>query len=107
MAEVSRRRIARRVAPDQAERLVSADRTAGQDWRLAGLCAQADPDAFFPTDEQWSDDAKRVCAECPVIATCLAYALDADERWGIWGGLSTKERDELAARRRGGTERAA
>jgi hypothetical protein len=107
VAEVKRYRIVRRLPPGQGERLVDADRVAGPEWRMAGLCAQADPDAFFPEDEQWSGEAKRVCARCPVAATCLAYALAADERWGIWGGLTTKERDEVAAVLRGGTERVA
>lgn len=48
-----------------------------------------------PTDRAAVELAKRVCRECPVSADCLAHALQAEERLGVWGGLSEGERDRL------------
>ena len=70
--------------------------TAGDEsWRLEGLCAETDPEAFFPEKGGSTRDAKRVCAGCPVRMECLEYALGNDERFGIWGGLSERERRRL------------
>lgn len=66
-----------------------------EDWRERALCAQTDPDAFFPEKGGSAQPAKRVCAVCPVRAECLEYALRRDERFGIWGGLSERERRKL------------
>jgi predicted Fe-S protein YdhL (DUF1289 family) len=62
------------------------------DWRERAVCAQTDPDAFFPEKGQSTREAKRVCAGCEVRSECLQYALDNDERFGVWGGLSERER---------------
>ena len=59
------------------------------------LCAQTDPEAFFPEKGGSTRDAKRVCGVCPVREECLQYAMDNDERFGIWGGLSERERRRL------------
>jgi WhiB family redox-sensing transcriptional regulator len=59
-------------------------------WQERALCAQTDPEAFFP--------AKRVCLSCDVRSECLEYALAHDERFGIWGGLSERERRRLKRR---------
>lgn len=56
------------------------------------LCAQTDPEIFFPEQGASSRSAKRVCMACPVRADCLAHALAVGERYGIWGGLSERER---------------
>jgi len=64
-------------------------------WMDDALCAQVDPEAFFPEKGQPSTDAKRVCASCDVQAQCLAYAIRHNETSGIWGGLSVKERRAL------------
>jgi len=70
---------------------------AGQDWgwRDEALCAQTDPELFFPEQGESVAAAKRVCAGCEVRAECLQYALDNRERFGVWGGLSERERREL------------
>lgn len=61
-------------------------------WQADSLCAQTDPEAFFPEKGGSTRDAKRICAECTVSSACLEYALQNDERFGIWGGLSERER---------------
>jgi WhiB family redox-sensing transcriptional regulator len=64
-------------------------------WQDRALCAQADPEAFFPEKGGSTREAKKVCRACEVRAECLEYALDHDERFGIWGGLSERERRQL------------
>ena len=61
-------------------------------WQDQALCAQTDPEAFFPEKGGSSREAKRVCASCDVRSDCLEYALANDERFGIWGGMSERER---------------
>ena len=67
-------------------------------WMRDGLCAQTDPDAFFPSRGEPTGPAKAVCLACPVRIACLAYALDRDERFGVWGGTSPRERSALLRR---------
>jgi len=62
------------------------------------LCAQTDPEAFFPEKGGSTREAKRVCLSCDVRSQCLEYALAHDERFGIWGGLSERERRRLKRR---------
>ena len=67
-------------------------------WQADALCAQTDPEAFFPEKGGSTRDAKKVCSSCTVRAECLEYALSNDERFGIWGGLSERERRRLRKR---------
>ena len=67
-------------------------------WQERALCAQTDPEAFFPEKGGSTREAKRVCSSCEVRAECLEYALANDERFGIWGGLSERERRKLKRR---------
>lgn len=67
-------------------------------WQADSLCAQTDPEAFFPEKGGSTRDAKRICAACEVRTQCLEYALENDERFGIWGGLSERERRKLRKR---------
>jgi WhiB family redox-sensing transcriptional regulator len=69
-------------------------------WQEQALCAQTDPEAFFPEKGGSTRQAKQVCRNCPVRAECLAYALAHDERFGVWGGLSERERRALRDRER-------
>lgn len=64
-------------------------------WQNEALCAQTDPEAFFPEKGGSTREAKKVCQECTVRTECLEYALAHDERFGIWGGLSERERRKL------------
>ena len=67
-------------------------------WQERGLCAQTDPEAFFPEKGGSTREAKKVCSGCEVRSECLEYALANDERFGIWGGLSERERRKLKRR---------
>ena len=61
-------------------------------WQERALCAQTDPEAFFPEKGGSTREAKRVCLSCDVRQECLEYALAHDERFGIWGGLTESNR---------------
>ena len=67
-------------------------------WQEQALCAQTDPEAFFPEKGGSTREAKKVCLSCEVRVDCLEYALESDERFGIWGGLSERERRRLKKR---------
>ena len=67
-------------------------------WQERSLCAQTDPEAFFPEKGGSTREAKKVCVSCEVRVECLEYALANDERCGIWGGLSERERRKLKKR---------
>jgi WhiB family transcriptional regulator, redox-sensing transcriptional regulator len=69
--------------------------TAEDQWQERALCAQTDPEAFFPEKGGSTREAKRICLGCEVRDACLEYALAHDERFGIWGGLSERERRRL------------
>jgi WhiB family transcriptional regulator, redox-sensing transcriptional regulator len=67
------------------------------EWVRDAACAQTDPEAFFPYGETSTEVrlAKAVCNGCEVRTECLTYALEVDEQWGIWGGLTPRERKRL------------
>lgn len=64
-------------------------------WQEQALCAQTGGDFFFPEPGSSVREAKRICGLCEIRAECLEYALSNDERFGVWGGLSEKERLSL------------
>lgn len=68
---------------------------ADKSWRDDALCAQTDPEIFFPEQGGTNAEAKRVCVVCDVRSECLEYALEHHERFGIWGGLSEHERRKI------------
>ena len=70
----------------------------GVAWQEQALCAQTGGDFFFPEPGSSVREAKRICGRCEVKAECLEYALGHDERFGIWGGLSERERRNLKRR---------
>jgi WhiB family redox-sensing transcriptional regulator len=67
-------------------------------WAARALCVGADPEAFFPPGDAPAAEARAICAACPVRGQCLAYAITADERFGIWGGLDPRQRRTLRRR---------
>ncbi|KFF95805.1 WhiB family transcriptional regulator [Streptomyces europaeiscabiei] len=64
-------------------------------WQQRALCAQTGADFFFPEPGSSVREAKRICGMCEMRTACLQYALSNDERFGVWGGLSEKERLRL------------
>ncbi|MGV0625021.1 WhiB family transcriptional regulator [Mycolicibacter minnesotensis] len=66
-----------------------------EQWQERALCSQTDPEAFFPEKGGSTREAKKICQRCAVRSECLDYALAHDERFGIWGGLSERERRRL------------
>lgn len=64
-------------------------------WVDSALCSQVDPELFFPEKGGSTAPGKRVCAQCPVTAECLAFALTRDLDYGTYGGLSDLERKRL------------
>lgn len=69
------------------------------DWQIRARCRGVDPAVFFHPDNERGDarrhrvgTAIRICRVCPVQAECRRYALEAGERYGIWGGLPEDER---------------
>jgi WhiB family redox-sensing transcriptional regulator len=87
-------------ATDVGALLLLAARSRDLDpfWKDRALCAETDPEAFFPEKGGSTREAKRVCSVCDVRAECLEAALSNDERFGIWGGLSERERRRLKKR---------
>lgn len=84
------------LVPEQPEKFEVASATIEDDeWQERALCAQTDPEAFFPEKGGSTREAKRICLGCEVRDACLDYALAHDERFGIWGGLSERERRRL------------
>ncbi|MCW2908631.1 MAG: transcription factor WhiB [Actinomycetia bacterium] len=74
---------------------IGVDDAAEVGWQDRALCAQTDPEAFFPEKGGSTREAKKVCRGCEVRVECLEYALEHDERFGIWGGLSERERRRM------------
>ena len=74
---------------------LSADRA----WQAQANCLGVDPDLFFPERGASTREAKEVCRGCVVRNDCLEYALDNGEKFGIWGGLSERERRRLRRQR--------
>jgi WhiB family transcriptional regulator, redox-sensing transcriptional regulator len=66
-------------------------------WQDAALCAQSDAEAWFPEKGGSIRQPKMICRACPVRDECLDYALEHGERFGIWGGLTERERRPLLA----------
>ena len=74
------------------------------EWQLLGSCRGQDTELFFhpegergPRRERREREAKAVCASCPVLTACRAHALAVREPYGVWGGLSEHEREDVLA----------
>lgn len=70
------------------------------EWREQAACRDEDPELFFPIGhgpaaQAQIVEAKAVCARCPVVRECLAWALETGQDAGVWGGLTEEERRQL------------
>ena len=79
----------------------------GQDlaWQDLANCCGADPDLFFPERGASTRTAKGICRECSVRNECLEFAIVSSEKFGIWGGLSERERRKIRRQRAVAAER--
>ena len=68
-------------------------------WQERANCLGVDPDLFFPERGASTKEAKSVCGGCEVKTECLEYALRHGEKFGIWGGMSERERRRLRRQR--------
>lgn len=71
---------------------------SANDWAALGLCHDADPDVLFVRGAA-QNLAKHLCRSCPVRVECLADALDNRVEYGVWGGMTERERRALLRRR--------
>jgi len=68
-------------------------------WQEQANCLGVDPDLFFPERGASTREAKGVCQGCVVKQNCLEFALENGEKFGIWGGMSERERRKLRRQR--------
>lgn len=72
--------------------IVTAGTPLPGDWADQGACRAVDPNVFFPGRGEPATEAKTICAACPVITECAAYALQHPSLLGVWGGLTARQR---------------
>ena len=77
------------------ERLLDVLQTDHPSWQERANCLGVDPDLFFPERGASTREAKEVCRGCVVREDCLEYALANGEKFGIWGGMSERERRRI------------
>jgi WhiB family redox-sensing transcriptional regulator len=72
------------------------------EWQYEGTCRSVDPEVFFPPDSERGPvrqrrelQAKQYCQSCPVLERCREHALVVQEPYGVWGGLTPRERDRI------------
>ena len=70
-----------------------------ENWQDGANCLGVDPDLFFPERGASTREAKEVCRGCIVREQCLEFALRNGEKFGIWGGLSERERRRIRRQR--------
>lgn len=93
----------RPTSPRQGYDLPTFDYLDGTSWRSQAACKGLPNELFFPEQgdsQRRTRAAKKVCWVCPVREQCLDYALETGSRWGIWGGMTEKERRNARRRRR-------
>lgn len=83
--------------------MMELTRSRDVDWDSTA-CLRADPEIFYPDGRDSSakpiiEQARGYCGSCEIKDDCLRDALARDEEWGIWGGMTERERKAL--RRRG------
>lgn len=79
--------------------MATTDEIGDESWRDMANCLGVDPDLFFPERGASTREAKEVCRGCVVRQACLEYALVNSEKFGIWGGMSERERRRIRRER--------
>lgn len=83
-------------ASEQSERRAGQPDQPAYSWQVDASCRGVDAELFFPATEDEAASAKAICDTCPVRLACLAFAIERNERFGVWGGLTEKERARLS-----------
>ena len=83
--------------------LLTMTRTTRTNWREKSACRDSEPTLFFPIGTtglavEQIEEAKGICADCPVTEDCLQYALQTNQEAGVWGGYAEDERRRLRKR---------
>lgn len=68
------------------------------EWQARAACHGIEPEVFFPISDDDAWRAKEICTACEVRPRCLAFSLTNRERYGVWGGVTEKERQEMFRR---------
>lgn len=96
-----------RIFVDEASNLESPQK---EEWQTDASCASNWPEIFFPVKGDKYENARAICNQCPVIEQCLEYAMSSEggahriDRFGMFGGLTPKERYQLYKSSEGFTE---
>lgn len=67
-------------------------------WQEDSACRGVDPEVFFPISDDDAWRAKEICAICEVRADCMVFSLQNRERYGVWGGVTERERADMFRR---------
>lgn len=86
-------------------RLATKPAAQNTSWRLEAPCGDVEPDLFFPIGinraaQHQAEEAKSICRTCPVMETCLDWALETRQDSGVWGGMTEEERRAIHRRMR-------
>lgn len=68
-------------------------------WHTYAMCRSSDPEIFYSTEQYHETTAVSICSRCPVKSQCRTWALEKDERFGTWGGLTESQRRRVGTRR--------
>lgn len=69
---------------------------ADEPWRAFAECKDMDTNLFFPVrGERIADEVRQACNSCPVSSECLAWAIESNQHFGVWGGASESERNRM------------
>ena len=76
------------------------NQTKAPAWRQKAACRGVDPDIFYPVSEEEAEEARAICRACPVLESCLEWALNNRERDGVGGGATERARRRIIRQRR-------
>jgi len=92
-------RIGKVAVGSSSDEITNASQAEDRSWQDEANCLGVDPDLFFPERGASTREAKEICRGCVVRIDCLEYALVNGEKFGIWGGLSERERRRIRRQR--------